>query len=179
MPDYAVLLRGVNVGKGNRIAMADFRELLESLGCSEVRTLLNSGNAVCRSSARSSAALAKAIAAALRSRARLDVPVVVKSEPELAAIVKGNALAPKCKDPARLWVAFPRERAALGDLAPLKGLVRAPERFEIGSEAAYLQFPSGSMRSKAAMALLANRAVTTRNWATTLKLQALIEGRGA
>src|SRR5690606_717827 len=40
------LFRGINVGKAKRIAMADLRSLLEELGFTDVRTLLNSGNAV-------------------------------------------------------------------------------------------------------------------------------------
>jgi uncharacterized protein (DUF1697 family) len=40
------LLRGINVGRAKRVAMADLRELVESLGYREVRTLLNSGNVV-------------------------------------------------------------------------------------------------------------------------------------
>jgi len=40
------LLRGINVGKAKRIAMADLRALIEGLGYTDVRTLLNSGNVV-------------------------------------------------------------------------------------------------------------------------------------
>ena len=43
------LIRGINVGKSNRIAMADLKSLLTDLGHADVRTLLNSGNAVFRS----------------------------------------------------------------------------------------------------------------------------------
>jgi uncharacterized protein (DUF1697 family) len=46
MPRFVVLLRGVNVGKGNRVAMVEFKESLEGLGYTDVKTLLNSGNAV-------------------------------------------------------------------------------------------------------------------------------------
>lgn len=67
MPRFVALLRGVNVGKGNRIAMADFRRLLEGAGCTDVLTLLNSGNAVFGNVGRSSSAHARTIAAALRS----------------------------------------------------------------------------------------------------------------
>lgn len=45
MPAFAALLRGVNVGRGHRIAMADLRALLAALGYLRVATLLNSGNA--------------------------------------------------------------------------------------------------------------------------------------
>ena len=46
MPCYLALFRGINVGKARRIAMADLRALLEDLGFTQVKTLLNSGNAV-------------------------------------------------------------------------------------------------------------------------------------
>ena len=47
---YVALLRGINVGKAKRVAMADLREVIESLGYTNARTLLNSGNAVFESS---------------------------------------------------------------------------------------------------------------------------------
>ena len=68
MPRFVSLLRGVNVGKGNRVPMAEFKRLLEELGCAEVRTLLNSGNAVFASSARSTDRLAQSIAAELSAK---------------------------------------------------------------------------------------------------------------
>ena len=40
------LLRGINVGKAKRVAMAELRALVEKLGYGDVRTLLNSGNVV-------------------------------------------------------------------------------------------------------------------------------------
>ena len=43
---YIVLLRGVNVGRAKRIAMADLRKLIADLGYDDVRSLLNSGNVV-------------------------------------------------------------------------------------------------------------------------------------
>ncbi len=40
------LLRGDNVGRGKRVAMADLRAVVKGLGYRDVRTLLNSGNVV-------------------------------------------------------------------------------------------------------------------------------------
>lgn len=67
-------------------------------------------------------------------------------------------------------------RGAAASLAPLAALVRPPERFLLGSHAAYLHCAGSILESQAGEALLgkAGRAATTRNWATTLKLQALI-----
>ena len=62
---YVALLRGINVGTAKRVAMAELRALVEELGYSEVRTLLNSGNVVF------SAAKAEPRKAALRIQAAL------------------------------------------------------------------------------------------------------------
>jgi uncharacterized protein (DUF1697 family) len=179
MPRFVVLLRGVNVGKGNRVPMAEFRRLLEAQGHAEVRTLLNSGNAVFSASGRSAQRHAKAIAEALHTRLAVTVPVIVKTAGEFDAIVAGNTLVPPAPDPSRLLVVFAPDAAALQDLGPIAPLVRAPERFVIGRHAAYLDCAGGILESPAASALLgkAGRGVTTRNWATVLKLAALLPAR--
>ena len=43
---HIALLRGINVGNAKRIAMADLKAVVESLGGTGVKTLLNSGNVV-------------------------------------------------------------------------------------------------------------------------------------
>ena len=180
MPGFVALLRGVNVGKANRVPMAELRELLDALGYTEVATLLNSGNAVFDVTTGSAAGHAKAIAAALGERLGVDVPVIVKSAKELRAIVADKP----ARDRGAAPFALPRRVRAGpgggGGLAAIRSLVVAPERFALGLDAAYLLCAAGIMESKAGSALLgkAGKAVTTRNWATVLKLQALAELRG-
>ena len=181
MPTYVALLRGVNVGKARRVPMADLRKVLAGLGCTEVATLLNSGNAAFRSTARSASGCATAIARALADRFGFDVPVVVKSAQELGAIVAGNPLRFTAADHSRLLVAFMQDAGQLPSLHGLDPLVVPPEQFAVGRHAAYLQCASGLLASKAAAALLgkAGQAATTRNWATVLKLHALALSVGA
>ena len=95
----------------------------------------------------------------------------------MAAIAKENVPAKTVTDFARLLVVFPSDAAALTGLAAIRPLAKAPERFEIGRHAAYLWCPKGSLESEAGKALLgrAGRAVTTRNWATVMKLIALLD----
>ena len=81
------LLRGINVGKAKRVAMADLRKLFSDLGYGDVRTVLNSGNVVFKSTAQSAAGCAAAIARSLAERFEFDVPVVVKSAKELNAVL--------------------------------------------------------------------------------------------
>lgn len=176
MPGFVVLLRGVNVGKGNRVPMAEFRALLEAQGFTDVQTLLNSGNAVFHSVGRSVSAHAAAIRSALQERLDLDVRVVVKTASDFRAAVAENTIAPAADQHSRFLVAFAQERAAIEALAALRPLVRAPERFLVGKHAAYLHCARGLLESEAGSALLGKvgRAVTTRNWATVLKLAKLL-----
>lgn len=175
------LLRGVNVGRGKRVPMADLRALLAQLGYERVRTLLNSGNASFQSAQRSTAAHATRIRTALAERLAVDVPVIVKSAAEFAEIEAGNTLVTLAADHARLLVAVPGERRALADLVGLAPLVIPPEQMHIGRQALYLWCPDGVLESRAASALLGKlgQAVTTRNWATILKLGTLLRDAAA
>ena len=176
MPQFVVLLRGVNVGKGNRVPMAAFRMLLEAQGFAEVRTLLNSGNAVFHSASRSAASHAKAIGARLQESLGVSVLVVVKSSAEFLTVVAENPLALPEKDHSRFLVAFAQGDAATQGLSALQPMLQPPERFHIGNHAAYLHCADGILESKAGSALLGKlgREVTTRNWATVLKLKELL-----
>jgi len=181
MPTFVALLRGVNVGKAKRVPMAELRALLCGLGYTGVVTLLNSGNAVFRASNGPPAKHAADIAAAIASELKFEVPVVVKSASELAAIVTENAIGQKPSDHSRLLVAFAQDAKALSALASIGSLVVPPEKFVLGKNAAYLLCAIGILESKAGKALLGKAAgtATTRNWATVLKLHALASRRDA
>jgi uncharacterized protein (DUF1697 family) len=176
MPRFAVLLRGVNVGKGHRVPTAEFKVLLEQLGYTEVRTLLNSGNAVFSSSMRSGAKLAAAIAAAVERKFGVSTAVIVKSATEVTSVIDESPMVPPEGEHSRFLVAFGRDEEALQALGPLLRLVEGTERLVITSRAAYLHCPGGLLESKVGKAMLgkAGRGVTTRNWATVLKVGALL-----
>jgi uncharacterized protein (DUF1697 family) len=180
MPRFVALLRGVNVGGAKRVPMADLRALLATLGYGGVQTLLNSGNAVFTSAGRSTTAHASRIRKAIGESLGFDVPVIVKSASDMEAIESGNKLVSIAADPSRLLVAFTGEPRALDELAALSALVHAPERLHLGKHAAYLWCANGILESKAGAALLGKlgRAATTRNWATVLKISALLREKG-
>jgi len=181
MTTCIALLRGVNVGKGRRVPMAELRAVLADLGHDRVATLLNSGNAVFRAARGTPAKLAADIAAALARRLDVEVPVIVKSAAELDAIVADNPLDVAPAEHSRMLVAFTRDARSLASLAALEPLVVRPERFALGRRAAYLHCASGLLESRAGAALLGKpgQQATTRNWATVLKLQALAHAAGA
>jgi uncharacterized protein (DUF1697 family) len=171
------LLRGVNVGRAKRVPMADWQAQLMALGYSQVRTLLNSGNAVFTGAGADCGGHAQRVRTALLQGLGVDVPVVVKTAAQLQAIVAGNALAAVATDPSRLLVAFAADAATLQGLAGVADRVVPPDQWMLGPQAAYLWCAQGILQSAAAQALLgkAGQAVTTRNWATVLKLAALLD----
>lgn len=175
MSVFVALLRGVNVGKAKRVPMAELRRILAEIGCTDVRTLLNSGNAVFRASSRAPAKLAAAIAAALRVQLGVEVPVIVVPAADLDVIVRDNPLSFADGDHARVLVAFAADARSLAALDAIRPLLAPREQLAVGAKAAYLLCVGGILESRAGEALLgkAGRAVTTRNWATVLKLQAL------
>ncbi len=181
MPQFIALLRGINVGKAKRVPMAELRDLLTSLGYANVQTLLNSGNVVFESAGRATtSAQAKQIQTAIAETMNVEVPVIVKSSAEFALIETECTITNSAKgtiDPSRLLVAFAQDTKTLAELSPLSALVHESERFQIGKYAAYLYCANGILESKAGAALLGKvgRSVTTRNWATVLKITQLLE----
>lgn len=173
MARYVALLRGVNVGKGNRVPMADFTQILEGLGCADVSTWLNSGNAVFSSRVKRPDAVAAQIRASLVSALSVDVPVIVKSSDDIADIIAGNVFAGDVDDPSRLLVAVAPSAEVLARVAELAPLAQPPDRLHIGTHAAYIWCPHGILDSPTAKALLGTRGrdLTTRNWSTMLKLR--------
>ena len=178
MPDrYVALFRGINVGKAKRIAMADLRALLESLGYIRVRTLLNSGNAVFDGAKAATSKHAQRIQAAVLAELGVDALVIVKSAADINAAIEGNALRDITTDPSRLLIAFTQDATSLAALQSMADTEWGGEAFRVGKHAAYVWCANGILDSKVAVALLKNLAQsgTTRNASTVEKIQALMQ----
>ena len=174
MTECIALLRGVNVGRAKRIAMADLRGLFVELGHQDVRTLLNSGNVLFKCTRPNTGKLALAIQSAIVDKHGFSALVMVVTAADLAAIVRENPLLHIAVDPARHLVAFVAHPRSLVPLRSLMEEPWAPDALAIGSQAAYLWCAAGVLDSKLSQ-IFARRAgdtVTTRNWATVLKLHA-------
>jgi uncharacterized protein (DUF1697 family) len=168
------LIRGINVGRGNRIAMSDLRALVTDLGHTDVRTLLNSGNAVFRSRRPNVAKISSGIQAAIAAECGFTAPVMVITAEYLDRIVDENPLLHLVDDHARHLVAFVAHAKHLEPMRPLLTETWTPDALAITQRAAYLWCLSGLLDSKVSQAFSrkAGATVTTRNWATVLKLQA-------
>jgi uncharacterized protein (DUF1697 family) len=173
------LLRGVNVGKAKRISMAELAKLVEKLGFRDEKTLLNSGNVVYTSVIGAEAAAAK-IEQALVKEIGVAANVTVLTAAELDAIVKKNPLLDVAEDPSRLMVSVLRDANDLAKLKPIAAKPWGSDRVALGPRVAYVWCANSILDCPAYGEV--NRAlkdgVTARNWATTLKLQALAKSIG-
>ncbi len=175
MATAIALLRGINVGKAKRVAMAELREVIEGLGYDNVRTLLNSGNAVFQTSKRIGSGGAAEIREALAKRTGVRAEVKVLTAAEMGRIVEENPFSDRIENPSRFLVAFPSTNADLAKISILEQADHAPERFAVGSHAAYLGCAPGILESilLEKFSRLIGTAVTTRNWSTVLKIHAM------
>jgi len=171
------LLRGVNVGKHNRVRMAELRRVIEELGYEDVRTLLQSGNVVFTTSDAASAAETK-LRAAVKQELGLDVVILVRTRAELAAAVERNPLAEHASDPKRHLVVFLEAKPAARALDGVDAAEYERERFALHGRELYMWLPDGIYPAKLPKVLTDKRlgvASTARNWATVEKLLALAD----
>jgi uncharacterized protein (DUF1697 family) len=176
---YVALIRGINVGRANRVAMADLRALLSDLGYLDVRTLLNSGNAAFSAPGKTAAGVAASIQHGLGARLHVEARVVAVSAVDLAAAIAENPFPDRVDEPSRLVVAFLSDPSDRARLLPLAGQDWAPEALALGARVAYLWCPAGIATSHVsrAVGLALGDVVTARNWSTVLKLATLVSDR--
>ena len=172
MARYALLLRGVNVGTKNSLPMKTLRALLEDVGCTDVRTLLQSGNAVFATT-RSAADVTKAIEAALARTMGRPIATTLRTARQLQAIVDDNPFPRMTGTPSNLCVTFLSIAPTSAEVAALHAADFGPERFHVSGKEIYTWHPAGQGRSPLAAALdklKLRGAVTRRNWNTVLGL---------
>lgn len=173
---HVALVRGINVGKAKRVAMADLRALVEQLGYSEARTLLNSGNVVFDAGRAAAGTVAARIEKGMAATLGVSARVTVLTGADFAAVVEENPLGSVADNPSRLLVAFLSEPKDRVRLEPLTRRSWKPELLGLGSRAAYVWCPAGMIESPLTEAVgrVLGEATTTRNWATVTKIRALL-----
>lgn len=167
-----VLLRGINVGRHHRISMPELRAVLEAVGCRDVRTYVQSGNAVVEHEA-GPAELERAVAGALAGHG-LPVPVMVRTGPELARVVEGSPW--HDLDPTLFHVAFLSGEPDPVKVAAIDHEALLPERVAVGDRVLYLDHALGVGRSRGLDRLRLGVDATARNWRTVTALRDLAAG---
>src|SRR5258708_26006371 len=138
MSQCIALIRGINVGRANRIAMADRRDLIADLGQTNGRTLLNSGNLLFRSKGSSVVKIGACIEAAITAKCGFSAAVMVMTAQDLDRIVAENPLLHAVKDHAKHLVAFVAHPKYIEPLRPILKESSKPDAIAITERAAYL-----------------------------------------
>ena len=172
-----MLLRGINIGSRNRIAMPELREALAEAGFGEVKTHLQSGNVVLSSRA-SPEKVARKVERLIADRFGLDVDVVVRTRDELAEVVRRNPLGKVATNPKRYQVSFLDAEPDPEVVRKLADLAASSEQLVAAGRELYAWHPDGIGRSKL-WAGLAGRGLgvtaTARNWTTVTSLLELAD----
>lgn len=119
---YVALLRGINVGTSVQVPMKTLKGILERIGCSDVATYLNSGNAVFGSEL-GALELARLLERELEAEFGTRIPTLVKSAPEMRAIARAVPAEWKNDAEEQTYVAYlfgEADRPDLVDELPLK-----------------------------------------------------------
>ena len=176
MTIYVSMLRAVNVGGSSRIKSDALRAVYESLGLTDVRTLLQSGNVLFRSGLTDRQQLVKRIMQELERQLGLEIAVILRTLHEVASIVdRGPVLSPRA-DRSKLLVMFLK---SVPDAAAQSALLKwhkskgMKEMLEMRGPEIYLYYPDGIGRSKLTTAAIEGELDipgTARNWNTLTKL---------
>jgi len=164
---HIVLLRGINVGGHNKLSMAEFKDVLTGLGARDVKTYIQSGNAVMQGDI-----AAEAIADAVEATRGFRPAVMTVPLEAFTQIANANNF--PTDDGKLLHVWFLAEKPAF-DFVKADALAILSEKYLVTDQAIYLHAPHGIGRSKlaAAMEKIAGVPATARNWNTVAKLLAL------
>jgi uncharacterized protein (DUF1697 family) len=175
MKTYIALFRGINVGGKSILPMKELVALLEDLGCRNVKTYIQSGNAVFESETTDTTQLANDISLGVKKRRGFQSFVLLLGIKELEKAMKNNPFPGAENDPKALHVGFLVSIPRNPDLNKLESLRKSSEQFRLIGNIYYLHAPEGVGRSKLAAnsEKLLGVPMTDRNWSTVCKIMDL------
>ena len=180
MTTHIALLRGNNVGGHKSVVMADLRGFMEELGFDNVRSLLQTGNLVFRSNARTGTDFERMLETEAAKRLDLHTTFLARTAKELRAIIARNPFDHEAEaDPGHLVVMFLKDAPQPAAVKALQAAIKGPEIVRAQGKQLYIVYPAGIGESRLTIKLIEAKLGTRgtgRNWNTIQKLAALAEG---
>ncbi|MFC4810279.1 DUF1697 domain-containing protein [Paenibacillus sp. GCM10023250] len=175
MTNYAALIRGINVGGKNKLAMADLKRELEAIGLAKVQTYIQSGNVVCQSP-KDHGTVRDEIEQAITRISGIRANVMIRTQQELDAIVEDCPYAEEAAAEGKsIHLSVLNEPLTGRQLEKLSAGISELDRFRADGTVIYCHYGQSILDSKlAANIAKLGDAVTTRNWNTVAKLQAML-----
>jgi uncharacterized protein (DUF1697 family) len=172
MKTCIALFRGINVGGSNIIRMQDLVALLENLGSRNVKTYIQSGNAVFQNQTENVPELSNRIRAEIKKSHGFDPDVLLLDVVAMENAIASNPFPEAESKPKTLHMFFLASAPGNPNLEMLESLKRNSERFKLVDKLFFLHAPDGIGRSK--LAARVEKAlgvpVTARNWRSVCKI---------
>ena len=175
MKTYIALFRGINVGGNNVLPMKELVATLESIGAQNVKTYIQSGNAVFQSQETNASLLSNKISAAIKKSHGFEPQVLLLESEEMERAVESNPFPEAESEPKALHLYFLDAIPENPDFDTLASIKSNRERFALKDGVFYLHAPDGIGRSKLAAKAekLLGVSATARNWRTVCKIMAM------
>jgi uncharacterized protein (DUF1697 family) len=175
---YVALLRGINVGGKHILPMKQLAEIFADAECGDVRTYIQSGNVIFQAPRTGAEGLSERVARAIQESFGFPVPVILRSSAQLAEVVRSNPFLRAGEAEKTLYIYFLADRPAASAVKGLDSERFLPDAYKVIDQHIYLHLPNGMGRSKLTNAYFDSKlstVSTARNWATVLKLSAMVQ----
>lgn len=179
MAKYISILRGINVGTGRKVPMADLKKLCETLGLKNVQNYIQSGNLVFElPNPEPIPDLETRLQKAFSEAFGFEIPVLIRTTEEWAAsIVQNPYLKEENVDIDRLHLTCLKEMPSPELLDKIKAFQYLPDRYEILGRDVFIFCAAGYGTSKLVNSFFESKLktpATTRNWKTVMKLNEMV-----
>jgi uncharacterized protein (DUF1697 family) len=176
MTIYIALLRGINVGKHNRIKIADLKSLLETMGLTMVKTYIQSGNVLFESKDEAQQ-LSQELEAEISKTFGFPVPVILRTAEEYEQIIRDCPYSfDSLKEGESIQLAFLADEPSQDKIDYLRSYESGPDECLIKGKEVYLFLGQSILDSKLAAQLpKLGVPVTVRNWKTVIKISTIVE----
>jgi len=179
MVRYIAILRGINVGTGRKVPMADLKKLCDNMGLQNVQTYIQSGNVVFEMpQPKSVSELETRLQQAFTEAFGFDIPVFIRTDREWAESIAQNPfLKEENVDIDRLHLTCLKEIPSQELVAKTKMFQYLPDRYEIIGKDVFIFCAAGYGTSKLVNSFFESKLktpATTRNWKTVMKLHEMV-----
>ena len=147
MTTYVALLRGINLGPTNKIAMPALRAMTEALGYTDVATYINSGNLIFRTS-KKAATVERALARTISDTFGLTIDVTVRTDAQLKKVLADNPYPDG--NTSQVTVAFLTKAPGPEAKKQVAAFAAEHETFTFGDRCVYVNYSHGLANSKLA-----------------------------
>jgi uncharacterized protein (DUF1697 family) len=179
---FIAILRGINVGTGRKVPMADLKRLCESLSLKNVQTYIQSGNLIFELPRQELISELEArLQRSFSETFGFEIPVLIRTAEEwVASIAQNPFLKEENVDIERLHLTCLKQLPSPELLEKIKAFQYLPDRYEIIGRDVFIFCAAGYGTSKLVNSFFESKLktqATTRNWKTVLKLNEMINSK--